>query len=413
MNNLFSAGLLAISVIALNGCTESTDLKSTNKSSNYSSSTSSSSTSSSTSSSSTSTLSYNDPTTFIVTTAPTTVIKVVKEDETTTYTTTTESGNDTSDSGSTTTNTETTTETTNSDDDTTQTETNENTSVTSTVNCEAFADPIDTFVRLQIHYGLMDDAPFVAGEIGGTDAVSVTEDAAQGSTVLKLDSTIGLKAGQLITYVDTGGRYRAAEIGEVSQGSVTIKSGGGLPADISAGSNISNFYQDATHPNANGSKAIVDYSLPYASPITPNSTHLLLGDSWFDADSETNQPEIENHLKTRLPGSTIINSGVGGSTLCDLLARFDSDVVPQSPDYVWINSSINDYYNDVSRVDYKIRMQYLISKVQSIGATALVMDSAPAPGTSPAGSNLTVLSNVYAGAVLELLDQANDASTVE
>ena len=147
--------------------------------------------------------------------------------------------------------------------------------------------------------------------------------------------------------------------------------------------------------------------MPYVEPITPNATHVLFGDSWFDANSETNQPEIENHLKTRLPDATIINAGVGGNTVCDLLARFDTDVVPLNPDYVWINSSINDYYNDVSRVDFKLRMQYLISKVQSINATALVMDSAPASGTSQAGSDLRVLSNGYAGAVLELLEAAS------
>jgi hypothetical protein len=50
-------------------------------------------------------------------------------------------------------------------------------------------------------------------------------------------------------------------------------------------------------------------------------------------------------------------------------------------------------------------MQFLIGKVQALGATAIVYDSAPAVGTSFGGNDLTVLSNRYAGAVLELFEE--------
>ena len=230
-----------------------------------------------------------------------------------------------------------------------------------------------------------------------------------GAKLLKLDSTALLKPGQLITYVGTNGHTRAAKIGEVRGSEVTITSGAGLETAIAAGSNISNFYNDPTHPNVNGYKAIADFGVRSAYPITDSQTHVLLGDSWFDPSQSSDAEEFENQLNMRLPGSTIYNEGMGGNTLCDLINRFDTDVTPKNPNYVWVNSSINDYFRSVSISDYKTRLQYLISKIQSIGAEAIVFDSAP-PVQSGSVDSATRrnLSNGYSGAVLELFNESQE-----
>lgn len=408
MNNLFSAGLLTISVIALNGCKESVDLRSHAYSSSQTAN-----------SIPTTTRATNQaPTSIIVTTPPVSVIRVVNV-------TNPETGNtDTSDSATNTnpptdTNTDTDagtdapTETNTDTDAGTETPTDTNTDAgtetpeapTETENtvasCEAFADPITPFVRVQLHYGLLSDAPFVPGETEGSDSLTVTADAAKGATKLSLDSTALLKPSQLITYVGTNGHHRVAEIGEIIDGGVTITSEGGLETAIPAGSKISNFYYDPTHPNVNGYKAVADFGVRSAYPITPAQTHVILGDSWFDASEES--AEFEKQLKVRLPGSTIVNEGIGGHTLCDLINRFDRDVTPNNPAYVWVNSSINDYFNDVPAADFKIRMQYLISKIQSIGAKAIIFDSAPTAGSDTGGSDARRrLSYQYATAVYDL-----------
>ncbi len=240
------------------------------------------------------------------------------------------------------------------------------------------------------------------GELGGLDTLTVTTDAAQGDTVLNLDSTTNLVPGQLLTYVGSNGFYRAARIDAVNGGKVSISSGLGLETAIPAGSQVSNFYNDPTHPNVNGYRAIADFGYRSSRPIEPNLTHVLLGDSWFDKDERSGAAAFENQLQTRLPGAKIVNAGIGGNTLCDLLERFDNDVASQDPQYVWINSSINDYFNDVSPQDYKTRMQILISKVQAIGAKAIVFDSAPSTSMSPSGIDLNSVSNAYASAVLDL-----------
>ena len=302
MNNLFTTGLLAISIIALNGCKESIDLTSDT----YRSSTSTTAATSNTEN--------QETTSIIVTTAPVTVVKVIDiTGEVSTETTTnsgTEESTSTNESGSSSSETEQTVDTV-----TTETST--------TASCEVEASPITPFVRVQLHYGLMSGSPFVSGEVAGLDTLTVTEDAAQNATVLKLDSTIGLLPGQLITYVGSNGHNRVAKVGEVSQGQVTIVSGEGLETNITAGSIISNFYYDETHPNANGYKAVADFGLRSAYPIVPAQKHVLLGDSWFDRDEATGISDFQNQLETRLSDSTIINAGMGGNTLCDLINRFD------------------------------------------------------------------------------------------
>ena len=396
MNNLFSVGLLTISIIALNGCKESVDLSSNTYRTSQSASAASNS---------------NDATdqsatgVIISTTAPVTVVKVVKVDENEA----TQSNTTGSDSDNTETDNTETVEDSGQEPTTTQpTETNEvtETVAVNTASCEAEATDINPFVRVQLHYGLMYDTPFINDEVGGLDSIKITEDAPQNSTILKLESTIGLKSGQLITYLGTDGFNRVAKVGDISANQITVASGNGIETDLKAGSVISNFYHEPTHPNNYGYKAVADFGVRSAFPIVPNQKHVLLGDSWFDTSESTGTTAFEDQLNSRLSGSTIINAGIGGNTLCDLINRFESDVESQIPQYVWINSSINDYFNDVSASDYKTRMQFLIGKVQALGATAIVYDSAPAVGTSFGGNDLTVLSNRYAFALLELFEEA-------
>ena len=67
--------------------------------------------------------------------------------------------------------------------------------------------------------------------------------------------------------------------------------------------------------------------------------HVLLGDSWFS------WPAITEHLKRRFPDATFINKGIGGNKANQLILRFGSDVVTHKPDYVWVMSGTNDYYD--------------------------------------------------------------------
>jgi lysophospholipase L1-like esterase len=285
-------------------------------------------------------------------------------------------------------------------------------------SCSATAEPITSFTRVEMHYGLLNDQGFQSdsdgqSEIEGFNSYTVSGATSAGATSISLDSTDGLVAGQLVTYLGTDNFYRVATIESLTSSQITIATAdsllNGTPNDsvvsgINAGETLWNFYFDPDHPNASGYNSIADFGYSYISGIAgvDEATHVLLGDSWF---SNSN---FEDRVRTRLPNATIINHSTGGNTLCDLLDTFDTDVTSKSPNYVWINSGVNDYFDDVSVADYTVRLQNLIAKVQSIGAVAVVFDSAPAPnGTTSSGNSFKDLSNGYAFQTLELFNQAN------
>jgi lysophospholipase L1-like esterase len=93
-----------------------------------------------------------------------------------------------------------------------------------------------------------------------------------------------------------------------------------------------------------------------------------------------------------------------------LLARTDAVITNYNPDYVWISSSINDFFDGVTQEQYKARMQNIISKVQQSNAIAIVMDPAPGPPNQATdeGVTFTTLSQRYATQILDLLAEATE-----
>lgn len=71
-----------------------------------------------------------------------------------------------------------------------------------------------------------------------------------------------------------------------------------------------------------------------------------VGEGLFDNLGNGYVREIENLLVTAYPDYTfrVTNSGIGGHTSRDLLARFDRDVVSLDPDWVSICIGINDVW---------------------------------------------------------------------
>lgn len=107
-----------------------------------------------------------------------------------------------------------------------------------------------------------------------------------------------------------------------------------------------------------------------------------LGDSWVAGDL-VNTPErepITQQLALELPGVTIINAGVGGNKIWEEVARFDTDVAPYRPDYVFVNTGTNECYNPASGTFYPNSVDYflfqyrlLIDKILAIGARPIII----------------------------------------
>lgn len=117
--------------------------------------------------------------------------------------------------------------------------------------------------------------------------------------------------------------------------------------------------------------------------ITNKSARIVcLGDSWIAGD-EGNTPERESivtQLRKELPYADIINSGVGGNTVFNLLSRFNTDVKPYKPDYVVVCTGTNDAYNPSSGTFDPTAIQgflraytELLSRIVAIGARPIVI----------------------------------------
>lgn len=98
-------------------------------------------------------------------------------------------------------------------------------------------------------------------------------------------------------------------------------------------------------------------------------THVLLGDSWFA------QTGIFERLQVRLPNATIINSGVGGNRSDQLVARFDTDVTPNNPQFVWVMAGTNDVAQSIPLNTFGYNIGILNSKISAIAAQGIFFNT--------------------------------------
>lgn len=259
------------------------------------------------------------------------------------------------------------------------------------------------FSHVQMHYGLLNNQAMIWGEIGSappyTSAIRniiLSNVAAKGDSQLKIQNNAGLVKNQLITYLATNGEYYVGQVKKLIN-TDTIELVKPLEAAIASGNKAWNFYGNPSHPNKYGYRAIADFTIrSFNLGTNTQGKHLLLGDSWFDND------HFSAHISQKLPNATIINKGIGGHTTQDLLNRFDADVTPSSPDYVWIISGTNDYWKGITTTQFKSNLNTLLNKSKAIGAKVILIDSSVGESVGPTGIDNKLQSEEYANAVLEL-----------
>jgi len=249
------------------------------------------------------------------------------------------------------------------------------------------------FSHVKMHYGLLKNQSYDWNENTNLQNIILSNYAAKGSTVLNVNSNADLVINQLITYRSTDGNYYVGKISALPTNQIQLTSP--LEGAISAGNNAWDLYSDSTpHPNTHGYKAIADFSVrSLGFGAATGGTHLLLGDSWFDGG------DIARRLRQKLSGATIINKGIGGNTAQDLINRFDQDVTPYSPEYVWILCGTNDYWQGVTTAQYKANLNILINKSKTIGAKVIIIDSSVGIGTGNTGVSNQQRSKEYADIV--------------
>lgn len=118
--------------------------------------------------------------------------------------------------------------------------------------------------------------------------------------------------------------------------------------------------------------------------------HVCLGDSWFV------NPGLVARLQERLPGATFINKGVGGNRADQLWGRFEADVTPYNPDYVWAMAGTNDVAQGYPIETYSYNMGIVSSKINEIGAEAIMFNCSVGSPTHPTLGDLLTPSRKYA-----------------
>ncbi|PWH05364.1 lysophospholipase [Brachybacterium endophyticum] len=112
----------------------------------------------------------------------------------------------------------------------------------------------------------------------------------------------------------------------------------------------------------------------------PSRSLLFIGDSITDA-GRREDPEhlgfgyvrlIAEHIAAHEPGSTVVNTGIGGDRVRDLVSRFDPDCLDHAPDVVTIYVGVNDtwrrYDSDdaTSADDFEAEYRYLLDQLSAI-----------------------------------------------
>jgi lysophospholipase L1-like esterase len=93
-----------------------------------------------------------------------------------------------------------------------------------------------------------------------------------------------------------------------------------------------------------------------------NTERRLVGMHWFDCFELACRTQVGPHIAS-------INSGKGGDSTRDLLARIDRDCLAHHPDLVFITVGGNDSNpaKEMARAEYKENLRNIIDRIRSIG----------------------------------------------
>jgi len=247
-------------------------------------------------------------------------------------------------------------------------------------------------VRTQIapmHYSVLYDTPWQWGEESNAAKFTVTTTAHHGDMEILLQDASNLKS-KLIAYTGAG-KYYSNVIEAVNGNAIRLRFP--LKADIAAGENVYRFYRNEAHPDTQGYYAIADHAVDTVGNDKNRGTHVLFGDSWAG-------PEIRDRLQIRLPDAHVVSAGVGGDDAQRLIDRFDRDVVPLKPDFVWVMVGTNDVYENTGIATFIDRLKVIDGKIRKIGATPIIFDVSVCPDSYPGRDyNLHELSNSYADSI--------------
>jgi len=129
------------------------------------------------------------------------------------------------------------------------------------------------------------------------------------------------------------------------------------------------------------------------APDLNKGAHVILADSW-GVDTRP----IPTRLAARLPGAQFFAAGVVGNIASQLLDRFDTDVTPKNPDFVWVIVGTNDFYRSITAEQFGQQINQIKEKIKAIGAVPIFLT--PSVGAITFSPQQLSNSRVYAQSVV-------------
>ena len=91
----------------------------------------------------------------------------------------------------------------------------------------------------------------------------------------------------------------------------------------------------------------------------------------------------------------VYNGGHGGNMTSDMIARFDTEITPQNPSIVSLQSGTNDFTNGVSNDTFRANIKALVAKIRAINAKPVLMTMPPVNSAATAQKLQIVQNNAW------------------
>ncbi|MFY1595485.1 GDSL-type esterase/lipase family protein [Micromonospora sp. WMMD737] len=229
--------------------------------------------------------------------------------------------------------------------------------------------------------------PWVTGQ--GNTATTLSAPASAGATTLTVASATGLLTGVLLVTGAGTANQQLLTVTNVAGSVLTVSPAVGTA--LASGATVAPVWTNASHItfDAVGGSRAYGYWLAHAKRADGSyvisggagQTVVWLGDSW----TAESMLEFNRELDTRLGETNVINAGVPGNRLSQMIARFATDVAPHNPDYVVLEYGVNDVYAGVTSAVMADELEQAVALCRSIGA-AVVIPGVPPLSEYPAQS---------------------------
>lgn len=240
-------------------------------------------------------------------------------------------------------------------------------------------DVLPPIVYLDAYNTLFGGVTYQTGQRTTATTLSAAADA--GATSVTVASATAIVTGMLMVVGAGTPAQQILTVTNVSGSTLTVSPP--LAQAWANGSTIAPVWLNNSHitPDGVGGSRAYGYWLAnarrpdgsYVFDGPPGQTIVWLGDSWT-AESII---EFNAELDARLGPTEVVNAGIPGNKLGQMIARFPVDVAPHSPDVVVLEYGVNDIYALLSSNTMIAELQQAVTMCQAIGARVVIPGIVP------------------------------------